>query len=219
MEKFKIIFLSIILFLSCNKNCDFPGSYTFEIPVSLSPAKDTFNIGDTITVISNFTDMVYERKTNEFYKLENIQFYPGTGIVKIDTLNQVSRINDHFDIFFDTVYQYELQQFSEGQQYLFGQYNYKDNAYSLKFRFVPKSKGLFYLQQGVDPTINPNQTFEGKCSNNKTGLDGVVKLNNGADNNIHMLSSSPDPHYNTWTLNNPQDRFHKFGGYCFYVKD
>jgi len=65
--------------------------------------------------------------------------------------------------------------------------------------------------------IGENQEFEGKCSNLTN--DVAMNLNDGADNNINMLSSSPDPHYNDWILQKPEQRFYKFGGYCFYVKE
>ncbi len=37
----------------------------------------------------------------------------------------------------------------------------------------------------------------------------------GADNNIGLLSDSPDPHYNAWILSDPDDLFYKFGGIAF----
>ena len=39
-------------------------------------------------------------------------------------------------------------------------------------------------------------------------------MNDGAENNIHMLLDSPDPHYRDWIMQKPEKRFHQFGGYC-----
>ena len=44
-------------------------------------------------------------------------------------------------------------------------------------------------------------------------------MNDGAENNIHMLLDSPDPRYRDWIMQKPEKRFHQFGGYCFYVKE
>ena len=63
------------------------------------------------------------------------------------------------------------------------------------------------------------QDFEGICSSKKGYFDSDFKMNDGNENNIHMLSSSPIEHFKTWMLNSPDDRFHRFGGYCFYVKE
>ena len=63
--------------------------------------------------------------------------------------------------------------------------------------------------------IGQNQSFDGKCSGKD--IEGISNLNNGADNNIELLLDSPDPNFNSWILEKPYQRFHKFGGYCFYV--
>ncbi|HQW11390.1 MAG TPA: hypothetical protein PK076_08850 [Saprospiraceae bacterium] len=49
--------------LSCHKECNEFGDYDFELPATLSPAKDTFRIGDTITITSVFSVLVYDRTT------------------------------------------------------------------------------------------------------------------------------------------------------------
>ncbi|TAK34467.1 MAG: hypothetical protein EPO28_16030 [Saprospiraceae bacterium] len=217
--KYLVIFLVIFIFLnSCvKKECQIAGAYEFEIPVELAPARDTFQIGDTITITSDFLDEVYERKTDKTYRLDNLRFYPSTEIVKIDSTESISGINKYFEILLEDSLKYHYQEFSTGVQALVGQYNYSSNRYFLKFSIIAKNSGLFYLEQGVSPDIEEHQDFDGKCSN--IAIGGAVVLNDGADNNIHMLSDSPDPHYNDWILQKPEQRFHKFGGYCFYVKE
>jgi hypothetical protein len=218
--KYLIIFSTIsLLFNSCIKEkCQINGGhYEFEIPATLTPAKDTFQVGDTITIVSSFPDEVYERKTDKTYKLENFSFYPGTEIVKIDSSVAIPAIVNYFDLLIDTAQDYHLQVFSSGTHGIIGQYQYINNNYSLNFKIIAKRSGLFYMEQGVALNLAPNQDFEGKCSNLRN--DAAVILNGGADNNIEMLKYSPDPHYNDWILQKPEDRFYKFGGYCFYVRE
>ena len=117
----------------------------------------------------------------------------------------------------DTSFNYSLQEFSDNQQGLVGQYSYNNHSYHLKIQLIIKTNGLFYIEQGISPDIEPNQNFERKCSN--LGNNGHTNMNNGADNNISMLNSSPDPHYNDWILQKPAERFHRFGGYAFYVRE
>ncbi len=218
--KYSIIYLILaLLFDACVKEeCQIAGGlYVFEIPATLVPAEDTFAIGDTITITSSFCDEVFERKTGKKYKLKNLKFYPGTYIYKIDTNNVGNDGLKFFNIILDTIYNYNLYQYSSGSIGLFGQYNYFNNIYKLEYKLIPSVKGSFLLNQGSSLLLDKNQTFEGKCSN--INIDGFVKLNEGAENNIHMLLDSPDPHYRDWIMQKPEERFHKFGGYCFYVKE
>lgn len=108
-------------------------------------------------------------------------------------------------------------QLSGGIQGLIGNYNYAGGEYTLEYKLVLKKAGLYYLEQAVAPELSPDQTFENKCSN--TGIGAEVNMNNGNENNIDLLSESPDPHFNEWILANPADRFYKFGGFCFKVAE
>jgi hypothetical protein len=217
MKQFILLSLYSMLLNSCIKEECQIVHYEFEIPATLTPAKDSFNIGDTITIISNFSNEVYERQTDKWYRLENFKFYPGTYLYKIDSNNTIANIQDNFEVIIDTSYKFYIHKFSDGSEGIFGQYNYSDMKYSLMFKLILKKAGLYYMENGVRPYLSDNQDFEGKCKN--VSIDGAVNLNDGADNNIHMLKDSPDPHYNDWILQKPDVRFYKFGGYCFYVKD
>lgn len=208
-------FLSLILSACIKEKCRLVGgTYEFEVPATLTPSQDTFRVGDTITITSSFSDMVYERKTDTWYKLENFKFFPGTELKRID-VTPVEEGLLSFEILIDTSIGYHVTVFSEGTIALIGEYKYHQNEYSLKFQLIAKEPGLFYMEQSIFPLLAKNQNFEGKCSNLEN--DGVVKMNNGANNNIEMLLSSPDPHFNTWIPEDPESRFHRFGGYCFRV--
>jgi hypothetical protein len=219
MKYFIPLLLLSILFSSCvKKKCRIDGGfYNFEIPVTLSPAKDTFNIGDTITIISTFTDEVYERKTDRTYILDNFKFFPETSVQKIDTIGKIDDFSQ-FDVIVSQNYNYKFFNYSDGSTTLVGKYNYKNNTYELEYKIITKKKGLYLFKHAS--TLFPsgeNQDFDGKCSRLRS--EGFVNINNGSDNNIHMLSDSPDPHFNDWILQKPQQRFHDGGGYAFYVKE
>ncbi len=217
--KYTIVIFIFVLFLnSCiKKECQIAGSYyQFEIPATLTPAKDTFQVGDTIEFTSSFSDELYERITDHVYKLENIKFYPETAIYRIDIVGAIEDFAE-FEIVLDTIYDYNFFDYSSGARTLVGEFLYDNHAYTLGFKIIPKQRGLFFFRHGLGiGSYGENQEFDGKCSNVK--IDGVVKLNDGVDNNIEMLNDSPDSHYNDWILQKPGERFHDFGGYCFYVK-
>jgi hypothetical protein len=217
--KYLFIFsLPFFLLNSCVKEkCQIAGFYEFEIPATLTPDKDTFQVGDTITFVSSFEDQVFERKTKKFYKLENFKFYPELSMAEVsDSATNKGALVD-FDVIIDSMINFHRIDYTDGQIDYIGEYNYVSNKYSLDFKLVPRIPGLYVLYfSSYVWTLDKNQKFDGKCSN--INVDGVVKMNDGTDNNIEMLKNSPDPHYNEWIFGNPSDRFHRNGGYCFYVK-
>lgn len=221
MKIFGVLFFALLIMLNsnCNKhNCDLPGGYyDFVVHAQLSPQKDTFLIGDTITVTSIFNDTLYEKITAKDYNLKDFLFYPESFITKIDTIGDLEDFNE-FEVVLDSKYNFTLYNYSSGDVSLIGQYNYSNNEYSLEYKFIAKRKGIYFFRHVcslLDQGSAENQDFVGKCS--KTGVDCSVNLNNSSDNNLQFLEVSPDPEFET-VLARPERQFHKFGGYCFYVK-
>lgn len=214
--KYLIIFSIFCLFLQACEDCLFPGGYVFDIPATLSPAKDTFNIGDTITISSVFSDLVYETKTQSYYKLENFRFYPKTMIRKIDTIRETNNMYE-FDFIVDSKYNYTFFNYSSGNRSLFGQYSYTNGTYDLEYKVIPKIKGLYKLTHSSSIyALGEDQDFEGRCKNLIS--DVIVTMNEGGDNNVDFLLASPDEgQIKIWERQD--DQFHIFGGYCFYVRE
>lgn len=150
------------------------------------------------------------------YLLEDFLFYPAMALLRIDTfLAKNSSLMD-FEILIDSTFNYRLWSYSDGATELVGQYSFEGGQYFLQYKLIPKQVGLFLISQAA--AVYPqgeDQAFPEKCK--LKGSSARVTLNGGADNNIEFLRSSPDPHYNEWILLEPEARFHKFGGYCFYV--
>lgn len=201
----------------CGEKCIDNASteYLFELPISLTPAQDTFQVGDTITIESVFSDQVLEKNLQQRFSLIDWKFYPRTNISKIDH-NPAEDGLPFFEVLLAEAPNYHLRQYSGGTSGLSGQYEYREGKYFLRFKLIPQMPGLFCMENGsaLYPQ-NEWQDFPGRCKNSSS--NAFVNMNNGADNNIHYLSLSPDPHYNAWILSSPDDTFHKFGGYCFVV--
>lgn len=212
---------SSVLTSCISEECKNTGmTYVFEVPATLSPARDTFLIGDTISIVSSFSNEVLDRETGRVYELNDFLFFPGTEIARIDQLrdDELAYLTgiDDFELIFDPGSNYGVRTYSTGEKRLRGQYAFSENHYHLAFKLVPKTPGLYYIEQGIAPHISADQAFEGRC--HRTSIYGSVNMNDGADNNIHLLNDSPEPHFSEWIPLKPQDRFYDFGGYCFYVK-
>ena len=219
MKTYFFLICGVFVFLAagCGEKCIDNAStgYLFELPVSLTPAQDTFRVGDTITIESVFSDQVLERNLQQRFPLIDWKFYPGTFIYKIDH-NPAKDGLPFFEVLLAEAPNYHLRQYSGGTSGLSGQYEYREGKYFLKFKLIPHTAGIYFMEQGsaLYP-LNEWQDFPGRCKNSSS--EAFVNMNNGADNNIDYLALSPDPHYNDWILIKPEDRFHKFGGYCFVV--
>ncbi len=220
MIKRVVLFLGILLTLnSCTKReCQFGGPYQFEISATLSPAKVTYQIDDTITVGSIFSDQVYELITNKTYPLINFKFYPTFDVNEIsDSIIDKAALNN-FEVIIDTI-KYNLNEFiySDGAVTYDGEYLYKNSEYSLEYKLIPKVAGFYSLFQHLLGAINEDYDFPEKCKNKEIQIRTI--LNNRADNNINLARNSPNELYNTWLFNDPEERFKHIGGYIFYVEE
>ena len=160
---------------------------------------------------------MFERQTQEYYKLEDWRFYPDTGIDQINSVD-TPLIRDallSFDVVVPEGFDYAIYNYISGDVGLVGQYKYENKMYSLKYDLIPRDTGLFYFFHGAVQSLDDDQDFPGRCPRVTSNTN--VELNRGEGNNIEFLSASPDPHYNDWVLQRPQQRFHDNGGYCFYV--
>ena len=210
-------FTWILTASTCDKDCnDSGGIYEFVLPVIITPALDTFHVGDTIYVCSEFLNLVYERVSGKEYLLDSFRFYPLSRLIKID-VEESFDVLDSFEILLPEGLDYERFDASSGNEFLIGEYEYNsDSKYSLDFSFVPKSKGTFLFRQLSQlSSFEPEQEFPGYCD--LGGSKGICIVNEHEDNNIHLLENSPDPHFNEWVLEKPEKRFYDLGGYAFVV--
>lgn len=214
----------LLLSSSCSCSCDREkcglnggAYYMFELEAELLPRQDTFQVGDTITVISQFDDVVFERYTQSSYKLEDFPFYPRTGLTELDTVPQFPSIRN-FGFVLPSVYRFYTFYRDDGTSSMAATYVYEGGEYKLEYKFIPRKPGLYLFNLGSQlQPLNGDQDFPGRCR----GIESwaYVKLNGGADNNIQMLQYSADTAQANWILKEPQDRFHDWGGYVFYVKE
>lgn len=212
-----IILAWIFLAGTCDKDCkDSLGRYEFVLPVTVTPAIDTFHIGDTIYVSSEFSNSVYERVSDKEYLLDSFRFYPLTRIIKIDTTKGVDALN-YFEFIIPEEYEYDRLNAVDNTQYYVGEYSFSlEEGYSLEYKMVLLSEGVFFLRHSSDlSSIDGLQDFPGRCK--LEGSYGICEVNEHEDNNFYLLEDSPDPHFSEWVLEKPEKRFYDLGGYVFVV--
>jgi len=212
-----LIFLApiFLFFNSCiKKECRIAGgAYLFEIPATFSPALDTLNIGDTITVASVFNEFLSEHNTRQSYYLKGFHFQPTTFIYRLDSVGVESKIYDNFRVIISPQYNISLITEGDGSSSIYGEYVLQNSFYSLKYLLIPTKKGAYYLQFGA--ISYSEQEFEGKCKNLSTNIS--VNMNKREDNNFYFIDDAKDPSYQLYRKN-ILEKFNKYGGYAFYVK-
>jgi len=213
------IVIAISTLASCDKDCDRPdvSIYEFVLPFELSPAKEVYNIGDTITISANIPNSIYERKTNQNFILENTKFYLTAYIYDMDTnIIDYSDIN-RFIIIFEELVDGQIFTYSDGHSSILSQFKYANNTYKYSIKIVCKSKGLFVLFQGTNIyTFGEDRLmFAKQCDNTK--IDAKVYMNNRGDNNLNLANSAKNEHYKKWVER--KEKYLDYGGYCFRVVD
>lgn len=190
-----------------------------EIPVSLFPVKDTFHIGDTIQVTSAFSDEIYDRNSNRFYRIKNQNFFPGTYIVRID-VTPTYYILDEFDWLVGEEFEYTPLSASDMTKGYVGEYNYSEitGMYQLSFGFIPRQAGIYFFQHvtSLSLSVSSLPTIPGLCD--RKDILTYNKLNAEEDGNIELLLESPDEFYNTRKYQRSSE-FHQAAGFVFVVKE
>jgi hypothetical protein len=219
MYRFLTPLLCSLFLTSCpRKECRVNGGeYDFELSASLSPAQSTYRVGDTISIESVFPSELFDIVTEQLFTLENFRFYPEFFIDEISTSPIRENGLDYFTVIVDSNYEFSEFRYSSGLVSYIGEYTYRDENYLLNFKIVPKERGFYRLVFGSGlESFGEHQEFPGKCNNVTSNAN--VKLNEGTDNNIGLLANSPDDKFNTWILEKPFDRFHRFGSFAFVVE-
>lgn len=215
--KLVLFYLVSFLITSCgNKECSndnfIPGrGYVFQVPVSVTPALDTFRVGQTFTYSSVFSKDVYELSTQRNYNLNGFLFYPEVSISTVS--NQY--LTPALDSFNYVILSGDVSPFtySDGGKVIIGQYSESTLGYELEIQFTAFKTGLYtvcnYLPVDI---LDINQDFNGKICNNQQ-VDADSYLEEGIDDNYDSFISIGEPivsqHY--------KSEYEQAGCYTFVV--
>ena len=211
-----IIIITLYVLSACKDKISEPCPNEFVVFGEVNPYSDTYKVGDTISLTATFSKYIFEKKTKKYFNLKDLNIEAEFYIFKIDTINDGTNFGvfEYVNLISSNKYQEYVQNFSEGGQMYFSNIIFKNDTFYHELKFIPKIKGLFVLTYGPF-TLDNSMNFEGKCNNWVFNLN--TRLNNGENNNIYLLKQSPDEHFNTWILQNPEQRFYP-GRYAYKVE-
>jgi hypothetical protein len=137
-----LIVSSLNIFSSCEKYI--PNEYVdfrFEIPLSITPIKDTIQAGDILTLQADFSDSVKEVHSGKFYKLKRFDFKTSITFKKLrDTSLDLSlqpgnaggyKVTPAIGIIAEL-----------GGTYGIVIFDTSNNRYRLKVQLIPTQKGI-----------------------------------------------------------------------------
>jgi len=164
-----IIILGLILLsASCKKNKKCSRGYELEHPVTVSPIKESYNIGDTIWFEMNFSDVFNALVTNNYdgsthyenIRLQNFDFHRNfLCIFKLldNLVNVTGQPKGQWDDSFDPVYLTGqiIQELPDGPEY---KLKYQSGSYQLKIGMILKQSGI-YLYNPIFINKYPASSF------------------------------------------------------------
>lgn len=142
----RVVFLGFVipfLFQSCGE-CK-PDKYgellELVVPIATSPAKDTFAVGDTLTIEANFDKEIEVYNTSNTIKLDSFIFYTDFGI------SEISDTFENYAVNIDTIVEIGKVGYIplQGSAAYPIQYVEDSNGYRVKFKIVLNSKGMFWV--------------------------------------------------------------------------
>jgi len=208
-----VIYYLLILFISCSTD-DCPTK--FQIPAYIQPLISNYKIGDTLTINSKFYKVLQEANLNEEFNFEKHPPRVACGIYKIDTqhLTDISIINKYIQFIYNDSILANIKYLSGGQNVITGVFNYNKDSFYTEIKIKLNTLGIYLINFGSD---NYDEPFPGQCKFHEIYDIFTMMNNNRENNNLEFLKESPDSFYSQWMLEDPVNRFHRFGGYCFKV--
>ena len=149
-------FFFLFLFLGCidhdaeefKKNCPYDLKYTshyLRVPVTISPHKLTYKIGDTIHISTIFTDSIYDLGTQQTFKIVEFPFRPITLLYRFyDGMNWNSGYRDN-DSYVDSIYRPNYNYSSAYADSYRANTIYENGIYKFDLQLIFKENGRYVL--------------------------------------------------------------------------
>ena len=182
--------------------------YEFVLPVTISPAKDTFRVGDTIWIENSFSNQLLNHRNGKTYEVENFNFETTMAIKDLNTVFPAVSYSKPLIITYEGKTTGNYIQSSDYEA-LYIDYDYKDGFYRYKAAFILDKAGFYLID--FFSYMDGNKVDITSCANETLYMEYVT--NNRGDNNYEMIKYSKDHKFSKLTIEN----YNKEGCYCFHV--
>ncbi len=203
---FVVLLPLLLLAMKCNSSKeDCIIEYDFTIPMSISPALDTFRVGDTLWLESVIPAELKDNNTGEMIDVSDFDFNISTALTIIDSINFLPAEN-HFEYLYikgkldikfysstvitDIIYEPDILRKKH-----------------LKIVIICRKDGIFELD-----FHNLTENLKGVNLTNKNCIENLnlsYQMNDRSDNNFYLVGQS--------MIFNSESDFNLFGGYAFVV--
>jgi hypothetical protein len=187
-----LMFIGFVFLTSCydkdadefKENCpytlDYSGHY-LRIPITISPHKLHYKVGDTLSINTVFSDSIYDLGTKHFFKIEGFPFKPSSLLFRFtdshsyDSGYSINELN--IDSIYNHVYYYSSN-YADGYR-ANAIYDSDKNEYRFESEMILKEAGRYillftdlfqeYLGSG-NSDLNADADairFEGQCLDDK----------------------------------------------------
>ncbi len=189
--------LALIIFLFQAASCEKEETEFVEVwprmPISISPAVEAINLGDTLWVDINFPDTVEDYLTKKYYKIVNYEFHTSLMFLRligstVDRGDQPAAAGN-FNFYSKIGQVYDIGSLSGKIKF-----SYSDSRYKFKVGLLAKQKGVFSLIMLPRVTDHP--------------LTGVVDpIKDGKDRSYYITHIS-------YIINNGEFHFDLYQANC-----
>ncbi len=159
---------------SCPYEIDYPGHY-LKVPVTVTPHKLTYSVGDTIFISTVFPDSIYDLGTQQTFKIEGFPFKPTSLLFRFTDSNTYDSGYSVNEFTIDAEYKpflFYSTSYTDGYR---AYTIYEDGQYKFESRLILKEPGRYVMlfsdiyqdhNASGNPELNEEAdaiTFEGKC--------------------------------------------------------
>lgn len=216
------------------------GAHYIVAPINMTPHKQFYKVGDTLTVSMDFSDSIYDLAKDVYFHIEDFPFKPVSHFFRVekDIWDDGFRVNDYI---FDEKYQPIYGTTSLSADNIRSATIYEDGRYTLEYKIILEAPGnyLMLIRDAYNDYIGVGNaskndetdaiTFEGKCEGAEFFICTIV------DGNPHFEDYYDEIAFLDTTVffdnlgridNIADDIFGKTvtpidwnGGYCFTVEE
>jgi len=186
-------------FETCPHELRYGASHYLEVPVSIIPQQEVYNVGDTLTIRMLFSDSIMDLSRQVRFKIENFPFQPYGLLYKVNTeeWEQGFRLNDlHID---EERYNTRYNPQSSFSDDIVGHSVYEDGFYHFEYFIVLRTPGRYVtvMSDVYDDNLRTSQSFlneeansvqfEGRCSAANFLIATVINGDSHVENYINEI--------------------------------